>query len=197
MGCHRYGSSMHGRARSPSRWLRAVVCGSAGVGLGLVLHVMASGSIHSVGGVAAALGLSIVLSASVLEHEASALRIWSLLALAQLFTHMFAGTHGAAAHAAHDAAVSSAQPFSGQMLVAHLAATVVLALWLRDLERVTWRLLLRAVGRVLGRGRPRPIAAPPSWLSGPPRWQSLRLPSSLDLLTATTRRGPPTPVGIA
>ncbi len=186
------------------RFLRAVLLAGVIVGIGSLAHVSAAGSVPGTAEMVTLYVLVAAVCAALLGREASTLRLVALTVGGQSAVHgavsAMSGHTGAAGHAGmgHDTVLTASLAELGAnpvMAAVHLAAALVVALWLAVGERALWSLLtlarstargvlgqlvlalrlhpvvLRAVPRVprLSPARVEPRPQLPLWSRGPAR----------------------------
>ncbi|WP_433143611.1 hypothetical protein ACQPZ8_48720 [Actinomadura nitritigenes] len=142
---------MSPRPRQPAfRTARAVVFATVCVALATVGHDLASHEPVPGWAVLAGFGAALAVAAALAGHERSLPTIMGGLlggqfALHTLFTSATEGMRdcGTAAHAGHAAATPAMHGSGTSMTVAHVAAAVVAAWWLRRGERAAWSLARR------------------------------------------------------
>ncbi|WP_433256507.1 MFS transporter [Streptosporangium sp. CA-135522] len=186
-------------ATVPFRLARASAFAAVSVGLGVVAHVFAGGTV-SAWGAAGGLALALAAALPMTGRERGLAAILPLLGGGQAMLHLlFAATDAAASHRGRsgllpDLATLVTHPHSGllpglAMLVMHGWAVGLTALWLARGEALLWA-LLRRLGARLGpvlTGEPPSIFSPPS--AAPHRDEAVLRPSPLRHVVS--RRGPP------
>lgn len=191
---------MQGRSE---RAVRGCLLGTVAVTLAAVSHTLAGGEPPGWLGVVVALAAAWVLGTLVAGRRPSLPRTAVIVALAQAgFHYLFAGLggpgvdlaarhggHGAAAVAATGAPADSGCLTDPGMALAHLIAGLVTLLLLRRAESSAWRMLRRAVARLIRPAAPaRPVGPARS------RIRPLSRPRVAPLSSThppAPRRGPP------
>ncbi len=171
---------------SPPRALRAGVGAAVAVGFAAVAHRVGHGQVD-VGAAAWTYALLIGPAWWLARRQ----RSWGALAVTQLGGQQVAHLVLAAARPAAEAHHETSHVPADAMLLAHLAAAALSAVWLVRGERRAWRALRRAFVTVLRRilGTPRPP------LRAAARRTSGGVPRPVDgLRHVVSRRGPPRPL---
>jgi hypothetical protein len=206
---------------APRPWLRAAVAGVVAVGVALAAHTSVDGGIPSATVLVVTVVGAALLARLMTTCEVRLPVLLAGLTLAQLGLHatfLYLST-GSATHpgVAGWLCCGDARPVaSGRvevvgvglsrhalvLLAAHVAAVALTAWWLRRLEVRAWRiarttatavhdaiasLLVRVVALV-------PVIVPAVRRVARLTWPALRLPSSVQLTTRVSRRGPPVSV---
>jgi hypothetical protein len=139
-----------GGGRIPARGKRTAITLVTALLAGAAGHVVAGGTLSGPP-IAVAAALLLAPSWLMTAREQRFPAIAALLAVGQLSTHVTLTALTSASHATHTPAKSGVPAVA--MLLAHLAATILLAWWLRHGERRIWA-ALRRCAQVLLRAAP-------------------------------------------
>jgi hypothetical protein len=176
------------------RAARATVFATVCAGLAITGHVMASGATvppaAAIGGLAAMIAVAIVLTGT----ERSLATIFGGLLGGQFVLHAL---FSAAQHGQHLQHGSGMAPSEGgwTMTLAHVAAAVVSAWWLRRGERAVWAMARRVAAAVVRPARAL-LSAPAAPATAPrvrARSAATARPRPALLRHVVVRRGPPSP----
>ena len=126
-------------SQGPAREARAGVFTLVCLCLSVALHSWAAGALPSLPAMFAGAGLVLVVAFVLADRERQLPLITAVMLASQLGLHYL---FEALPHAGHHgvAAVAPAAPLSAGMVLAHVVAALLTALWLRGGEAAAWRL---------------------------------------------------------
>jgi hypothetical protein len=180
------------------RWFRALVLGAVVLGFGSIAHAGAGGNLPGAPALLTAGGLSVLVSATLLERPASTRLVVSLTVVGQALVHAWltlTAGHGGPHTATQDPVahlLADLSPANAPMVLAHTLAAAAVGLWLAAGERALWTVVaITGAALVLLLGHLVPIAPSRAVVRLPAGPAGQRPPVLRRLARTVVRRGPP------